>query len=110
MSVEDTQDAPLQPNMLALNGDLTSSTLATITAPHSIVTGCNWFNSLFHGCNLEGTTFQISELDGALFENCSLRGVEFRKCDIDGLVINGIRVGQLLKLLVAEEVIADGIE
>jgi hypothetical protein len=91
------------PNMVAQHIDATSSTFASMTAPHSLVTGANWFNSLFNNTNFEGCTFHNSELDGALFENCSLRGVELRNCDIEGLIVNGVRVGGLLKLLMMEE-------
>lgn len=93
----------LAPNMLSLNADATSSTFATMTAPHSLVTGSNLFNSIFHNSNLESCTFQNCELDGALYDNCSLRGVELRNCDIEGLIINGVRVGNLLKLLLLTE-------
>jgi uncharacterized protein YjbI with pentapeptide repeats len=91
------------PNMVARHIDVTGSTFASMTAPHSLVTGVNWFNSLFNNTNFEGCTFHNSELDGALFENCSLRGVELRNCDIEGLIVNGFRIGGLLKLLMIEE-------
>ena len=32
-----------------------------------------------------------------------MRGVELRNCDIEGLIINGVRVGALLKLLLIRE-------
>ncbi len=103
MPDHDTTSQPaLRPNMVSVNGDATSSTFATLTAPHSIVTGSNWFNSVFHNCNFEGSTFQTCELDGSLLDGCSLRGVELRNCDVDGLIVNGVRVGALLKLLLVE--------
>ena len=92
-----------KPNMLAVNADATSSTFATMRAPHSLVTGSNWFNSVIHNSNFESCTFQNSELDGSLFDSCSLRGVELRNCDIEGLIVNGVRVGSLLKLLLISE-------
>jgi uncharacterized protein YjbI with pentapeptide repeats len=93
----------LKPNMIALNADATSSTFATMKAPHSLVTGSNWFNSVIHNSNLESCSFQNSELDGSLFDSCSLRGVELRNCDIEGLIVNGVRVGSLLKLLLVSD-------
>jgi uncharacterized protein YjbI with pentapeptide repeats len=93
----------LAPNMLLINADATCSTFATLTAPHSLITGSNWFNSLLHNSNLESCTFQNCEIDGALFDSCSMRGVELRNCDIEGLIINGVRVGSLLKLLMVSE-------
>jgi uncharacterized protein YjbI with pentapeptide repeats len=87
------------PNMISLNANATSSTFATLTAPHSVVTGSNWFNSVLHNTNLESCTFQNCELDGTLFESCSLRGVELRNCDTEGLIINGVRIGALMKLV-----------
>jgi uncharacterized protein YjbI with pentapeptide repeats len=93
----------LGPNMLSVNANAISSTFATLTASHSLITGSNWFNSVFHNSNLESCTFQNCEMDGILLDSCSLRGVELRNCDIEGLVINGIRVGSLLKLLLLAE-------
>jgi uncharacterized protein YjbI with pentapeptide repeats len=93
----------LRPNSIALNHDATSSTFATLKAPHSVVTGSNWFNSLFHNSNFDSSSFHVCELDGALFEGCSLRGVELRNCDIEGLIVNGVRVGALMKLFHTEE-------
>ena len=93
----------LQPNFLSVNADSTGSTFATLTAPHSVVTGSSWFNSIFHNSNLEGCTFEMCEMDGSLFENCSLRGVELRNCEVDGLIINGVRIGALLKFLMLSE-------
>jgi uncharacterized protein YjbI with pentapeptide repeats len=85
----------LAPNLLSVEADMTSSTLMNLTAP-------NWFNALFHNSNLESCTFQNCELDGSLFESCSLRGVELRNCDVEGLIINGVRIGTLLRLLLVE--------
>jgi hypothetical protein len=48
---------PLAPNLLSIEADMTSSTLMNLTAPHSLLTGSNWFNSLFHNSNLESCTF-----------------------------------------------------
>ncbi|PBC76731.1 pentapeptide repeat protein [Streptomyces sp. TLI_235] len=93
----------LRPNLLALRPDLTSSTLAGAEAAHSLVSESNFFNSLFHSCNLQGITFESSELDGSLFEGCSFRGVELRNCDLDGLIVNGVRVGALLRAFLAPE-------
>jgi uncharacterized protein YjbI with pentapeptide repeats len=103
MKTQPATDVKLAPNMLAVNADVTSSTFATLRAAHSVITGSNWFNSLIHNSNLESSTFESCELDGALFEGCSMRGVEFRNCDIEGLIINGIRVGSLVRLLLVAE-------
>jgi len=95
-------DKPLAPNMLSINANATGSTFATLTAAHSVVTGSNWFNSVLHNSNFESCTFHNCEMDGVLFEGCSMRGVELRNCDIDGLIINGVRVGSLLRMLLTE--------
>jgi uncharacterized protein YjbI with pentapeptide repeats len=100
---ENVQDKILAPNMLSVNADATSSTFATLTAPHSLITGSNWFNSVVHNSNFESSTFQSCELNGSLLDNCSLRGVELRNCDIEGLIINGVCVGTLLKMLILDE-------
>lgn len=92
----------LAPNMLSINANATCSTFATLTAPHSLITGSNWFNSFIHHTNLDNCTFQACELDGALFDSCSLRGVELRNCDVEGLIINGVRIGALLKILLVK--------
>jgi uncharacterized protein YjbI with pentapeptide repeats len=97
------EELPLRPNMLLTNARATSSTFASLGAEHCIISGSNFFNSLFHRSNLEGCSFVGCEVDGALLENCSLRGVVLRNCDVEGLVINGIHVGTLLRLLQGEE-------
>lgn len=94
---------PLAANMVSIAGDATSSTFATLRAPHSVFTGANFFNSLLHNTNLECNTFHNCEMDGSLFEGCSLRGVELRDCDVEGLIINGVRIGALLKLFMIRE-------
>ena len=99
----DGSTPPLAPNMISIAADATSSTFATLRAPHSVITGSNWFNSFLHNSNFECSTFHNCEIDGSLFENCSMRGVELRNCDIEGLIINGVRVGALLKLLLIRE-------
>lgn len=92
-------ELPLRPNMLLTNARATSSTFASLGAEHCVVTGSNFFNSLFHRSNLEGCSFVRCEFDGALVDNCSLRGVVLRNCDVEGLVIDGIHVGALIRLL-----------
>jgi uncharacterized protein YjbI with pentapeptide repeats len=93
--------APIQPNMLSINGDGTSSTFSSLKVGHSVFAGSSFFNTIHHRSSFEGSEFSACELDGAMFENCSFKGVELRNCDVEGLVINGFRVGELLKLLIA---------
>lgn len=90
----------LQPNMLCLRADVTSSTFGSLSAGHSIITASTFFNTVFHRTNFESAQFNACEFDGAVLENCSLRAVQLRNCDVDGLVIDGINIGSLLKLLV----------
>ena len=97
------EDLPLQPNMLLVNARATSSTFASLGAEHSLITGSNFFNSLFHQSNLEGSSFVSCEMDGSHLENCSLRGVVINNCDVEGLVIDGIHVGAVIKLLRGKE-------
>jgi uncharacterized protein YjbI with pentapeptide repeats len=98
------EDLPLRPNMLLTNARATTSTFASLGAEHCVVSGSNFFNSLFYRDNLEGCTFLACELDGALIQNSSLRGVVLENCEVDGLVVNGIHVGALLRLLEGKEV------
>jgi uncharacterized protein YjbI with pentapeptide repeats len=100
----DSESVALQPNMLMLGNDLTSSTLAGSKAAHAIVTETSFFNSLFHNCNLQSITFETCEVDGSVFDGCSFRGVELRNCDVEGLIINGVRVGALLRAFLTSEV------
>ena len=97
------KEVPLSPNSALVDVDATGSTFAKFQAPHSLFTSSTVFNSCVHGSNLEGCTFETCELDGSVFRGCSFKGVELQDCDIEGLIVNGIRVGALLKLLVAEE-------
>ncbi|RZB13784.1 pentapeptide repeat-containing protein [Streptomyces sp. F001] len=91
--------APIRPNMLLINGNAVSSTFAQTDLSHSVLTQVRFFNSRLHQSNFEGSAFDDCDLDGATFTGCSLRGVEFTNCDVDRLVINGINIGNLLRLL-----------
>jgi uncharacterized protein YjbI with pentapeptide repeats len=90
----------LQPNMLCLRADVTSSTFSSLSAGHSIIAASTFFNTVFHRTNFESAQFNACEFDGAVMENCSFRAVQLRNCDVEGLVIDGINIGSLLKLLI----------
>jgi uncharacterized protein YjbI with pentapeptide repeats len=93
---------PIQPNMLMLNADARSSTIAKTVFSHSVFTEIAAFNSRFHESNFEGTSFDGCDFDGAVFSGCSFRGVEFANCDVDHLIINGINIGNLLRIMMGE--------
>ena len=95
----DARQPIFQPNMLVMNADLASSTIARVRHDHSVVSESGYLNCLFNQTNFEGSSFVGCGFDGCVVENGSLRGVELRNCDIDGLVINGINVGELLSRL-----------
>ncbi|HEV3000640.1 MAG TPA: pentapeptide repeat-containing protein [Solirubrobacteraceae bacterium] len=92
----------LEPNMLVLNANATSSTFQRVNLDHCVLSEVLGFNSQFDRCSFEGSTFQGVELDGSVFENSSFRGVELRNCDTEGLIVNGVNVGALLKLLLTK--------
>lgn len=48
--------------------------------------------------NVEPVRFQTSDLSTAIFENCDMSGADFRDCKVDTMRINGIPVGEMLKL------------
>lgn len=48
--------------------------------------------------NVEPVRFKTSDLSTAVFEECDLSGADFRDCKVDTMRINGIPVGELLKL------------
>jgi len=89
----------LQPNMLAANLDVQSSSFARIIGSHSIHTESSYLNCLFNRTNFQGSSFFDCDLDGVVFEGSRLRAVNLINCEIDELTINGIRVGALLKQL-----------
>lgn len=90
---------PIRPNMLVVNGNGRSSTLAETDLSHSVLTKTSFFNSRMHQSNFEGSSFDDCEFDGATMTGCSFRGVELVNCDVDRLVINGVNIGSLLRLL-----------
>jgi uncharacterized protein YjbI with pentapeptide repeats len=51
---------------------------------------------------LEGCAFNSCDFDGSTFAGCSFRGVEFIDCDVDRLVVNGINIGNLLRLAMGD--------
>ncbi|WP_203819617.1 pentapeptide repeat-containing protein [Paractinoplanes ferrugineus] len=61
------------------------------------------FNTRIHASSFEGAAFDEGDFDGATFTGCSMRGVELINCDVDHLVVNGVNVGNLLRLLLGEE-------
>jgi uncharacterized protein YjbI with pentapeptide repeats len=97
------EDRVLRPNMLLANGNATSSTLVNIDFSHSVMTRLAAFNARIHTSNFEGAAFDEGDFDGAIFTGCSMRGVELVNCDVDHLVVNGVNVGNLLRLLLGEE-------
>lgn len=94
----DDVKSPIRPNMMVLNASGVSSTLASTDFSHSVLTEVKLFNSRLHQSNLEGCAFDECDFDGAIFSSCSFRGVEFSNCDIDKLVINGVNIGNLLRV------------
>lgn len=94
----DDDQRPIRPNMIMYNGDGTSSTVARTSFAHSVLTQNRFFNSRFHQTNMEGCAFDECEFDGSVFSGCSFRGVELINCDVDRLVINGINIGNLLRI------------
>jgi uncharacterized protein YjbI with pentapeptide repeats len=96
---EERGKRPIRPNMLMLNADGRSSTLARTDFSHSVLTELKLFNSRIHQSNLEGCSFDETDFDGSTFSGCSFRGVEFVNCDVDRLIINGVNIGNLLRLL-----------
>jgi uncharacterized protein YjbI with pentapeptide repeats len=102
VSIIKDHETPLRPNMLMLNADATSSTIARTNFSHCVVTESKMFNSRFHESNFEGTAYDGCDFDGAVFSGCSFRGVEFANCDVDHLVINGINVGNLLRVAMGD--------
>jgi uncharacterized protein YjbI with pentapeptide repeats len=90
---------PIRPNMMMLNADGRSSTLARTDFSHSVLSEMRLFNSRVHQSNLEGCAFDDCDLDGSTFSGCSFRGVQLINCDVDHMTINGVNVGSLMHLL-----------
>ena len=90
---------PIQPNMLVVTAEGYSSTFANVNLSHSVLTEVNFFNTRLHQSNFEGAVFNDGDLDGAAFIGCSMRGVQLINCDVDRLVVNGVNIGNLLRLL-----------
>ncbi|MFO1080613.1 MAG: pentapeptide repeat-containing protein [Reyranellaceae bacterium] len=88
-----------QPNMLVMNADLASSTMARVRHDHSVISESRYLNCLFSETNFEGSSFSGCDFDGCRVENASLRGVQFSNCDVEGLVINGVNISELLRQL-----------
>ena len=97
------EEAPLRPNMLMSNLQATSSTFDQVDFGHCISNNSKYAYSVFLNTNFKGVSFQRAVLDGCGFQRCSLRGVQIQNCDIEGLVVNGVEVGSLLRLALADE-------
>ncbi len=93
---------PLRPNMLVSGANVISSTIARTDFSHCVLSENKHFNSRFHESNLEGCAFNSCDFDATTFAGCSFRGVEMINCDVDKLIINGVNVGNLLKIVLSD--------
>ena len=93
---------PIRPNMLVLGASAMNSTFARTDMSHSVLSENKHFNSCFHESNFEGCAFNSCDFDGSTFVACSFRGVELINCDIDHLMINGINIGNLLRITMGD--------
>jgi hypothetical protein len=66
----------LQPNMLSLSADVTSSTFSNLSAGHFIIAASTFFDTVFHRTNLESAQFVAYEFGRAVMvrSNGRLRG------------------------------------
>lgn len=93
----DAPEGAVRPNMLLQQASATSSTLDAVDFNHCVVHNSSFANTAFIQTSLRGASLTYVALDGAVLDHCSLRGVRLSNCDVEGLVINGVRVGALLK-------------
>lgn len=59
--------------------------------------GTDLRESEFDNCDLSRSSFSRGSLERSRFQNVSFRDVRLEGCDIRGLVINGVRIDELLK-------------
>jgi uncharacterized protein YjbI with pentapeptide repeats len=66
----------LQPNMLSLRADVTSSTFSNLSAGDSIIAASTFFNTVFHRTNFVSAQFAACEFGRAVMvrSNGRLRG------------------------------------
>lgn len=91
--------APIRPNMMILNADGRSSTVARTDLSHSVMSELRFFNTRIHQSNFEGCAFDDCDFDGTTISGSSFRGVQLVNCDVDHMVINGVNIGSLMRLL-----------
>jgi uncharacterized protein YjbI with pentapeptide repeats len=85
----------LAPNMFLENFDVRQSTWHYTAFQGSVIAESNLDYSQLLQVNMRQTTFARVTLDHSRLIGCSLRDVVLEACDVSGLVINGVRIGDL---------------
>ena len=83
------------PNMSIDNADMRQSTLHRIALDGSIVANSSFRYSEILNVNMQDSAFARVTLDNAMITHCSLKNVTIAACDVEGLVINGVKIGDL---------------
>jgi uncharacterized protein YjbI with pentapeptide repeats len=88
--------ATLAPNMYVTNADVRQSTWHESAFLGSLFAESVLDDSQFLYGKAQRTTFAGTVLDGSRLVGCSLRDVVIENCDLRGLIIDGVRIGDLI--------------
>ncbi|MFJ6867528.1 pentapeptide repeat-containing protein [Streptomyces termitum] len=88
--------ARLTPNMYVTNADVRQSTWYQSAFLGSLFAESVLDDSQFLYGKARRATFAGTVLDGTRLVGCSLRDVVIENCDLKGLIIDGVRIGDLL--------------
>jgi uncharacterized protein YjbI with pentapeptide repeats len=83
------------PNMFLENIDVRQSTWHRAAFLGSVISESSLDDSQLLKVDMRRMTFARAKLDSSRFIGCSLRNVILEGCDVSGLIVNGVRIGDL---------------
>ncbi|MFD7031345.1 pentapeptide repeat-containing protein [Streptomyces sp. NPDC059917] len=86
----------LTPNMYVSNADVRQSTWHESAFLGSLFTQSIMDDSQFLYGRAQRATFAGIVMDGSRLVGCSMRDVVIENCDLRGLIIDGVRIGDLI--------------
>ncbi|MCX5382724.1 hypothetical protein [Streptomyces sp. NBC_00083] len=89
-------DTGLTPNMYVANADVRQCTWYKTAFLGSVFAESLMDDSQFLWVDARRSTFAGLVMDGSRLVGCSMRDVVIEDCDLRGLIINGVKVGDLI--------------
>jgi hypothetical protein len=92
-----SKNGVLAPNMFVENADVRQTTWHRTVFNGSVVADSSIGSCQLLDVNMRDNTFARVSLDNSYLTHCSMRNVVIEATDVTGLVINGVRIGDLFQ-------------